>query len=417
MQINSYGATRNLLFYTQSGGAFDAGLNEPLSNQTRLCYYAFLMDKTNTLKKIYLNGDISAQVALIRNVNMNTPNNIFALNATGASTIGIDHDMIFARFTTLSTVPADIDTAIKRMYQFPMTLDASLVAVAVLASQWDIEDQIVDDGTHTYRTIQDHGVVGGYNLTSSVDLEDKIVIAEKVKPTRPPRTFYVFDDAHIAANANIDYGFTGGLPLVLELIFDLKRRNLYQTGHYVFRLQKDANNDIRIDCDGAGIYRVTIISAAGNSVYYIYPNLFDFTTMHILLSSTYTHVYLDGQLVINDTATPRLPNLSGACAVTSLGGTANVSVHNICGARIWEWAFGPIPGLVVTELKKKVIDPWRRADPVIPDAFMVCEWLLDSNVAAAATSIPNTEPGGGALGPLAISGGTQFQNSRRVYRQ
>jgi len=158
---------RNVSFYT-NGGAQIVTIPEPKG----LTHYLFLIDKTNTLFRVFHQGQPAISQALTAVPNLSGGIWTLQMGGNHNDIIGIIY-----RLTTLSSVPADIDAAIKRMYARPMVLDASLQAVAVIASQWDFED--VGYGTGAITTVADHGVVGGYPLTSSVDYKSLLVEVEK----------------------------------------------------------------------------------------------------------------------------------------------------------------------------------------------------------------------------------------------
>ena len=140
-------------------------------------YIAMLLDRTNSKKKIYEYGNnvLNDAIAAV-NPNFNTANNIFY--ATSAGVTVVDFTYIALRFSTLSSVPSDIDAAIKRMWNKPMLLDSSLSAVAVIASQWDFSTDTYS--TTSLLTLLDTGIVGGYNLTSNIDCRPLLTICEKI---------------------------------------------------------------------------------------------------------------------------------------------------------------------------------------------------------------------------------------------
>jgi len=142
--------------------------------------FAVLVDRDNTIKKVYEYGRLIANDAITVNPDFNTINNSISLQHPQFGAINNDVTIILSRFTTLTSVPVTIDTIMLEQWQNPMVLHTSLQGVsATLASQFDFEDQTVDDGTHSVRTINDNGTIGGYNMTSTVDLEDLIYIVEK----------------------------------------------------------------------------------------------------------------------------------------------------------------------------------------------------------------------------------------------
>lgn len=156
------------------GGTVESFLS---SGTERWQYYAYLLDKTSFLKTVYYNGAkiISPAMAVNNRPTYNAANNRIWLFFVGTA-VSWDCEVALFRLTTLNGVPADMDTAIARMYRRPCLLDASLQAAAVLASQWDFEDfNTIAPATN----VPDHGIVGGYPLTSSVSLADKICIVEK----------------------------------------------------------------------------------------------------------------------------------------------------------------------------------------------------------------------------------------------
>jgi len=160
------------------GVGWDTTSSSPLPIVGPVYYGAFLIDRTNTLKRMWANGGVSINAALVQDPNFNTINNqLYWGSGPAMANINLDVTYIVLRLTTLNGIPADIDAAIKRMYARPMLLDASLQAVAVIASQWDFED--VAYGTGAITTVADHGVVGGFPLTSSVDYRPLLVEVEK----------------------------------------------------------------------------------------------------------------------------------------------------------------------------------------------------------------------------------------------
>ncbi len=228
--------------------------------------------------------------------------------------------------------------------------------------------------------------------------------------TRSPRSFYVFKSSNVAANANVDYGFGNG-NYVAEFICSLaRRRNIRLTGHYLFRLQKDANNDIRIDSDGAGAYRTVVISAAGTSTYPLYVNIMSFEILTLVLSVAEFSAFVDGQKIISDTVTPRKPNLTGVCAQTILAGSAGTSVHDICAARITEEA--SLPADLINEIARRSINPWNRSTLL---SVPKLEFLLDSNIAGASANIPCTGSGGGGCDAPIVPAST-WTLSRQLWR-
>ena len=92
----------------------------------------------------------------------------------------MDFTAIVVRLTVLSSVPAAMSEIMKRQYLSPMVLDGELQAVGVQMHQWDFEDPGTDNpGTGAHMICGDHGIVGGYPLTSTVDLRPLYQIVEK----------------------------------------------------------------------------------------------------------------------------------------------------------------------------------------------------------------------------------------------
>jgi len=142
-------------------------------------YRAYLLDKTSFLKTVYYNGAkiVSPAVAANNRPTYNAINNRIYLFYSGTA-VSWDCEVALFRLTTLNGVPADIDAAIKWQYQFPMRgIHADLVPLlGGIQSTWDFEDfNTIAPATN----VPDHGIVGGFPLTSSVSLADKIRIVEK----------------------------------------------------------------------------------------------------------------------------------------------------------------------------------------------------------------------------------------------
>jgi hypothetical protein len=158
-----------------AGGA-DLATTIPYPAIPKDCYYlALLLDRTNNRKKVYSCGDLARNDAIAAvNPTFNTINNLIYLACPGGITV-VDFTYMVFRLSTFSSVPADMNAAVKRMWYKPMTLDPSLQTVKVLASQYDFEDVSYANAAHTI--IADHGLIGGYPLTSP-DLRALYRIAE-----------------------------------------------------------------------------------------------------------------------------------------------------------------------------------------------------------------------------------------------
>ena len=386
----------------------DVATTFPIPRSSGIYYYALLFDRTNNRKKIYENGQLIRNDAIGVNPDFTAAPTFFY---SPGGPLPIKKTDIILRESVISAVPADIDDIIRRQWVSPMALHSDLQAVAVLASQWDFEDQIVDDGGHAYRTVEDHGVVGGYDLTSNVDLEDKIVIAEKCKPSRPPDTWYKFDAPHYAANWGFGgHGIQGGAHIIEALLPLYQYYNCPTSQNPIYIRDVTNTHYIAFRTIGSPVrYETRVEDASGARDYYIYKQLFDFDVVHVVIEGSTTRVFVDGQRVVLDTA-GKAPDYSGVNAKVQLAGT--LPGHTTM-MRHWNYPAGSLPAGWEDELKKRVQSPWQRS-PVFMDANLFLEYLLNSDIPDASPVIPNSANPG--VGDLTITPAATFINSREVWR-
>lgn len=156
----------------RGGGVWDSTAYIPKPRDwTGIKSITMLLDRTNNRKQIFLNGALQADSAIgAVNPDFSGGNTTITYQSTNT-----DHHIdLLVRMTVLSSTPGTIADAIKRMWMFPMELDADLQAVAVDAHQYDFED--FDLGTPT--VIDDHGVTGGKPLTGN-NMSSWLTIGEK----------------------------------------------------------------------------------------------------------------------------------------------------------------------------------------------------------------------------------------------
>jgi len=137
-------------------------------------YTAIFIDGTSSVDyRIYVNGCLDKTGTETPNVDLSSTCAFQAGNWCSPTCVFEYYYLILSRLTYFTSAPPDevLDKAIKRMWMRPMELDKSLRPyVGAVASQWDFED-LSSNSDATFTTVYDHGIIGGYNLTSNVNLQ------------------------------------------------------------------------------------------------------------------------------------------------------------------------------------------------------------------------------------------------------
>ena len=413
-------STKTLYAVYQDGGGFDWAQTIPYPKNNTIFYLAILLDKTNSLKEIYVNGQLARSQA-VGAVNPDMSGGVVNVNLNSASAVPILADTILTRVTALTSCPATKTAAIKRMWNFPMILDADFEAVkSNLASQYDLEDQIVDDGGHSYRTIEDHGSTGGNDLISSVDLENLITIAEKCNALRPDKTYYVGNAQSMAYNEGINgHGIQSGAFLV-QVMFPIGEKYQHHMLNVPF-LIADSTMQHRIHAyttAGWNRYAIAVFDASGSREYEIHPNLYSVSQFLIAIEGATTKVYADGNLIALD-ASGKTPVYTGLPLWITQGGwrigmTGFKSTYHVPLIRLWNYPGGSLPSGWEDEARKMVRNPWPRS-VVYGDANLFMEYLWNSDVPDASAVIPNSANPG--VGDLTIEPAGTFINARKEWRK
>jgi len=166
-------------FYIQNNvSAINFGVNAPdgaeiisidISNDMyKLDHFAFLLDRINNLRKAYVNGELKANPALTKHPSWNASNRIYF--GPQGQYINWDGSYLLTRFTTLSSVPSNIDDIIKWQWQNPMKgIHKGLIpCLGGIQSTWTFDNP--GYGTGDFTTIRDEGYYGNiYPISTSID--------------------------------------------------------------------------------------------------------------------------------------------------------------------------------------------------------------------------------------------------------